>query len=66
VPHITELCLFAAAFVIAFAYGPSLAGLVPQSVAQHEAALTEASRRTPPLQPRTHHRRVRMRAAPQG
>ncbi len=32
VPHITELCLFAAAFVIAFAYGPRLAGLVRKAL----------------------------------
>jgi hypothetical protein len=24
VPHVTEICLFAAAFVAAFAFGPSL------------------------------------------
>ena len=37
--HITELCIFAAAFVIAFAYGPSLAGLVRKAL-RNEAALT--------------------------
>jgi hypothetical protein len=31
-PHVTELCLFAAAFVAAFAYGPSLAGLVRKAI----------------------------------
>jgi len=32
VPHVTELCLFAAAFVVAFAYGPSLTGLVRKAL----------------------------------
>jgi len=50
VPHITELCLFAAAFVMAFAYGPSLAGLVRRALRntkrrwpRHPAALRHSN-----------------------
>ena len=49
-PHVTELCLFAAAFVAAVAYGPSLTGLVRKALRN---ALIATHRRTPPLQTRT-------------
>ena len=32
VPHVTELCLFAAAFIAAFAFGPGLAERVRKAV----------------------------------
>jgi hypothetical protein len=31
-PHVTELCLFAAAFVAAFAFGPSLTEFVRKAL----------------------------------
>jgi hypothetical protein len=33
VPHVTEFCLFAAAFVVAFTYGPSGLALLRKLVA---------------------------------
>jgi len=32
VPHVTEFCLFAAAFVAAFTFGPSVTELVRKAV----------------------------------
>jgi hypothetical protein len=34
VPHVTELCLFAAAFILAFTYGPSGLALVRKLVSR--------------------------------
>jgi len=64
VPHVTEICLFAAAFVAAFTFGPSLTEIVRKALHKAKRRWRGRTCRRPLLQRRTRRGDAMVLAAP--